>query len=125
MINGNYKNGLAITLQKRLINNLFQLSPFSTLKALNKTYEAFETVYRQVIPTLIFSTDKDYKVSIEDLGDLATSTTAVITQVQLAKYNELIKQKRKNVIDALALTEEQLAKFITLIDEVINEAKIK
>lgn len=79
-------------------------------------------MYTDIIPSLIFSTDKDCKVSNDKLNDLSALVSATITFAMTAHVDEINKgSKRKNVIDSLMLAKEQLTKL----RELINEAKTK
>ncbi len=122
MINGSYKNGLALTLQKRTVDNLFMLCPFSTLKQLTESFDTFSTMYKDAIPALIFSTDKDCKVTNEKLTELSALAGAVCKFAMTAHVDEINKgSKRRNVIESLMLAKEHLTKL----RELINAAKTK
>lgn len=109
-------------LQKGLIENLFLLSPFTTLKQLNESYAVLSGIYKETMPSLIFSTDKDCKVTNEELTNISTLIGAVITNAMVAHTDEVNKGgKRKNVIDSLILAKQHL----TVFRELINEAKTK
>lgn len=122
MINGNYKNGIAIMLEMNLLKKLFEQGSFTNLKQLKQGFDMLCHLYKKKIPTLIFSTNRNYKVTNEDLTNISALIGTVITYTMSAHSSELNQGgKRKNVIDSLVLAEEHLTKL----REIINEAKTK
>lgn len=122
MINGNYELGLSLALQKTLIDNLFNLGPFSTLKTLTKQYDAYLAAYKKHIPTLAFSSDRDYKLKLAPLNTFAEAVTELTTQVKVALF-EKRDSNQKNVLIALTLMQKYLTELSRLIEELKKEAK--
>jgi hypothetical protein len=121
MINGSYKAGLAITLQKQTTDSLFLYGMLNSVPKVVTAYEEVTKQYKEIRPTVPFNTI-NFDISNEKLDILITSIKAALRAAMEQQSEELNRtEKRQNVLDSLQLAKE----YLTALNNIVNEVKTK
>lgn len=118
MINNSFTTGIGITLQMGLLQKLFALGPFNSLKETMRSFEALEKIYEKNIPGRSSSATRNYKVRDEQFSEIL-SAAATVSLAAMNEHTKELKKKRrrKNVIASITLAKKHLTEFRKIIEE--------